>query len=139
MTNAFAVAALLDATTLLSGNNAGAVFGVIGTVLGGIGVELLRRLAARSEKKMDDAAKIRQELWAELAVVRDEVSDLRTELDEWKEKYFKLYAENTQLLRENLTLTTRNKELEVENGALKLRIVALGERRCDEPQLHKED
>lgn len=109
---------VLNVGTWLDSNGTIALIGLAGTALGGIGVEILRRREARSEKKMDDAAKIRQELWDELAVVRSEVKDLRDELDEWKEKYFKLYAENMELLRENLAYRERTKELEAQKAAL---------------------
>ena len=73
------------------------IFSLLGTVFGGVGMKLIDRFFARGEKKVDDAAKLRKELWDELNSLREEVRNMRKELDGWKEKYFLVLADNAVL------------------------------------------
>lgn len=78
-------------------SDVGAAYGLAGTLLGGIGVKVIEILYAKSGKRVDDAAKIRGELWEELNRLRMRIESLEGELDEWREKYFTVLAENTEL------------------------------------------
>lgn len=84
----------MEVLSLISGKGLVAVLGILS---GGLGVKVIDWLQSRNLKKIDDAQKIRAELWQELNNVRNEVYNLRNEVTEWKEKYFALFADYTAL------------------------------------------
>lgn len=80
------------------------LYALIGTILGGVGVKIFDWLSSKNKHKIDDAAKIRQELWDEVSKLRGEITSLRSEVDEWKMRYYELYAENAELRNRCLVL-----------------------------------
>jgi hypothetical protein len=96
----------------IAGAEVGAVYGLIGTLIGGVGVKFLERVFARGDRKLDDATAIRKELWEELNRLRLRIESLEGELDEWREKYFAVLAENTELKIENKQLRLQLEEEE---------------------------
>jgi uncharacterized coiled-coil DUF342 family protein len=71
-----------------------------GTVFGGVGLKVIESFLGRNKTKGDDAHRFRDELRAEILVlrteadkIRDEADVLRDEIDEWRTKYFTLVAD----------------------------------------------
>jgi hypothetical protein len=105
-------AALQDVVLPTLSNGAiNATVALLSAGIGGILLKLLERSFSKSDRRLDDAAKVRQELWSELERVRARIDSVERELDDWKKKYFDQYAENATLLRENTALRVENAEL----------------------------
>lgn len=69
------------------------IIAALGAVMGGVGLEVTRRLLNRSKEKSDVATAIRAELRAEIVGLKKEIDDLEHELDDWKAKYYQLKEE----------------------------------------------
>lgn len=70
-----------------------------GTVFGGVGLKVIESFLGRNKSKDDSAYRFRDELRAEILLlrseadkIRDEADELRDEIDEWRTKYFSLVA-----------------------------------------------
>lgn len=70
-----------------------------GTVFGGVGLKIIESFLGRNKSKEDVAYRFRDELRAEILLLRTEhdklqreAAALRKEIDEWRNKYFKLVA-----------------------------------------------
>jgi len=75
----------MDATT----NDA--LIAVIGTIFGGAGLEVVKRMLAKSKEKEDSATSLRNELRSELTVLKSEMVAVEKELDLWRQKYYELF------------------------------------------------
>jgi hypothetical protein len=71
-----------------------------GTVFGGVGLKVIESFLGRNKSKDDNAYRFRDELRAEILVlrseadkVRDEADALRDEIDEWRGKYYELVSD----------------------------------------------
>jgi hypothetical protein len=102
-----------------------AVFIGFGTLLGGTLGPVARLLASwwrradrKTEREVDDAARMREELWTELRKLRADQATLRLELDEWKQKYFTLFVEHGQILERYNLLQREHNVLIEEQTAL---------------------
>lgn len=71
--------------------------GGIGALLGILGLKLVERQFKWGAKRLDDATKMREELWSEVRSLREEMNRMDAELTEWKERYFNLQSEYTEL------------------------------------------
>lgn len=69
---------------------------LIGTICGGIGLKILEHWLGKSKVKIDEAAKIREELRIEVNGLRIENKHLDSELDKWKKDYYDLRDKNIQ-------------------------------------------
>jgi predicted nuclease with TOPRIM domain len=63
---------------------------LIGTVFGGVGLKVVDHYLSKNKVKIDDAARIRDELRIEINSLRDEVAKLEVERDKWKADYYDL-------------------------------------------------
>lgn len=70
-----------------------------GTVFGGVGLKMIESFLGRNKNKDDAAFRFRDELRAEVLVlrleadkIRDEADELRGEIDDWRSKYFALVS-----------------------------------------------
>lgn len=80
------------------------VVGLGGALFGGIVKELLDRVLLKADKKADIAAKIRDELWAEIKNLREiiykqdvRISELESQSTQWRERYFELLGKYNTL------------------------------------------
>lgn len=69
----------------------------ISTLLAGVGLKVVEKIAARTKNRQDAAAEIRNELRMQISDLRAEITDLKQELedaqndlDQWKAKYYEL-------------------------------------------------
>lgn len=81
-----------------------ALLALIGTIFATIGLEGVKHIFSRGQKKVDAATEMRQELRKEgeslkeeAAKLREEIRNVEKELDAWKEKYFLLLQEYLEL------------------------------------------
>lgn len=63
---------------------------LIGTVAGGLGLKVTEHWLGRNKDKVDDAARIRDELRTEVTAQRAEIKVLEDEVEEWRAKYYDL-------------------------------------------------
>lgn len=68
-----------------------ALIALLGTLFGGVGLEVIRRALAKSKEKEDSATAMRNELRTELTSLKAEMSAVEKELDLWRQKYYELY------------------------------------------------
>ena len=70
---------------------------LIGSVFGGVGLEVTRRILNRSHSKQDWAAELRKEMREDNAVLRVENDALEKEVVIWKDKYYALIDKYLEL------------------------------------------
>lgn len=63
---------------------------LIGTVCGGVGLKLTEHWLGRSKIKVDDASQIRDELRLEITALREEIKQLETDVNKWREEAYNL-------------------------------------------------
>lgn len=76
------------------------VVALIGTIMGGVGLKVVESWLGKNRVKIDDAAKIRDELRLEIGSLKSEITALRAEnkqlendVDKWRNEYFNMYAD----------------------------------------------
>ena len=84
---------------------------LIGTVCGGVGLKLTEHWLGRNKVKVDDAARIRDELRSEIATQREEIRQLETDVDKWRSEYYDL-RDKYMALQTELTLSLQKIRLE---------------------------
>jgi len=84
---------------------------LIGTLFGSAGLKVIEHWLSRAKVKEDTASKMRDELRleidrksknfaADIERLRGELNDTEKQLDEWREKYWRLMEENYQIKAE---------------------------------------
>lgn len=63
---------------------------LIGTVFGGVGLKIVDHYLSKNRVRIDDAARIRDELRIEITSLREEVGKLEAERDRWRADYYDL-------------------------------------------------
>lgn len=63
---------------------------LIGTVCGGVGLKMAEHWLGRSKVKVDDAARMRDELRLEITAQREEIKQLEADVDKWRGEYYDL-------------------------------------------------
>lgn len=66
------------------------VIALIGTVMGGVGLKVAEHWLGRNKVRVDDAARLRDELRLEITAQRAEIKSLEDEVDKWKMDYYEL-------------------------------------------------
>ncbi len=85
-----------------------AVLALVGVILGGAGTKFIeklfenkhkRKVAELQERKTDNdvALNIREELRHDITILRKEMDDLHQEIDEWRNKYYTLLADYSDI------------------------------------------
>lgn len=69
----------------------------LGAVAGAIAIKIVERLFRMKKRSMDDSTAIRKELRDAIEKQDQKITGLYAELDEWREKYYKLLATNAEL------------------------------------------
>ena len=72
-------------------NSQDALIALFGTIFGGAGLEIVRRVLSKSKEKEDSATVLRNELRAELTALKAEMMTVEKELDMWRQKYYELF------------------------------------------------
>lgn len=64
---------------------------LVGTIMGGVGLKLTESWLAKGKVKVDDAARMRDELRLQITTLREENKTLEAQVDEWRAKYYEVY------------------------------------------------
>lgn len=67
------------------------VIALIGTVMGGVGLKVAESWLGRNKVRVDDAARMRDELRLQVTALREENKALEAQVDEWRAKYYEVY------------------------------------------------
>jgi outer membrane murein-binding lipoprotein Lpp len=73
------------------------VVALIGTLFGGVGLKAIEHWLGKNKVKVDDAARLRDELRLEVTALRAENQQLENDVDKWREDYYKMYADFVQV------------------------------------------
>jgi len=76
---------------------------LIGTIFGGAGLKAAESWLGKNRVKVDDAARIRDELRLEITAQREEIKQLEEDVDKWRGEYYNLRDKYVELQTE-LTL-----------------------------------
>lgn len=76
-----------------------ALIGLLGAIFGGVGIKIVEGYILPRAKQEDIATQIRDELRGDIAAYKEEVASLRSEVDDWKRRYFVLIE---LLIRNNI-------------------------------------
>lgn len=87
-----------------------ATAGVI-ALAGGVLIKVVEKLWV-SKSVVDEHSTLRKELREELDIVKDEISQLQKEIDEWREKYYHQVETTNELLFEVSVLKAKLREYE---------------------------
>lgn len=63
---------------------------LISTLCGGVGLKLAEHWLGRNKVRIDDAAKLRDELRLEITAQREEIKQLESDVDKWRKEYYDL-------------------------------------------------
>lgn len=66
---------------------------LIGTLCGGVGLKILEHWLGKSKVKIDEAARMREELRGEVNAQKEEIRLLEAEVDKWRQDYYDLRDE----------------------------------------------
>lgn len=89
---------------------------LIGTIFGGAGLKATETWLGKNRVKVDDAAKIRDELRLEITAQREEIKQLETDVNKWRDEYYNLRDKYVSLQTE-LTLALQKIKDEAEEAA----------------------
>lgn len=89
---------------------------LIGTVCGGVGLKLTEYWLGRNKVRTDDASRIRDELRMEITAQREEIKQLETDVEKWRNEYYDLRDKYINLQTE-LTLALERIKNEMEPKA----------------------
>lgn len=97
------------------GNLDPAWIALIGTLCGGIGLKVLEHWLGKSQIKIDEAAKLRDELRIQITAQGNRIAALEDEVDEWKKNYYDLRDKHAELNTQYVILLEKLKtQLEAE-------------------------
>lgn len=63
---------------------------LIGTVFGGVGLKVVDHYLSKNKVRIDDAARIRDELRIEITTLREDITKIEAERDKWRADYYDL-------------------------------------------------
>lgn len=94
------------------------VIALAGTVFGGVGLKVAEHWLGRSKIKVDDAARLRDELRLEITALREEIKQLELAVDKWRDQAYKSREECTALQTELTILKADLANVKAENARL---------------------
>lgn len=88
------------------------IVALIGTVMGGVGLKVAEHWLGKGKVKVDDAARLRDELRMEITTQREEIRQLEAEVEKWRKEYYDLFQKYMSL-ETDLKLALHNIKQEV--------------------------
>lgn len=67
------------------------VVALVGTIMGGVGLKVAEHWLGRNKVKVDDAARMRDELRLEITAQREEIAKLEADAVKWRNDYYAMY------------------------------------------------
>lgn len=98
------------------------VIALIGTVMGGVGLKVAEHWLGRNKVRVDDAARLRDELRLEITAQREEIKALESDVNKWRNEYYTMYEKYIKL-QTDLTLALQRIKVEAssaQNDAVQL-------------------
>lgn len=102
------------------------IIGLGGALFGGLFREVIDRCWSHADKRIDAAAKLRDELWGEIHHLREQIHSYSERIDElerqgndWREKYFELLGRYNRLEAQSQLNEARCEALEREISMLR--------------------
>lgn len=89
---------------------------LIGTIFGGAGLKATETWLGKNRVRVDDAARIRDELRLEITANREEIKQLETDVNKWRDEYYNLRDKYTEL-QTQLTLALQKIKDEADDAA----------------------
>ena len=87
---------------------------VASAALGGVGIKIVDKIAARRSGFVDDNLKMRGELRTQITTLTDELKATRTSVDEWRTKYWVTYEDNAILKTQITALNGHIEQLQAD-------------------------
>jgi predicted nuclease with TOPRIM domain len=87
--------------------------------------KVLDYLGLWKKLSVDESTSIRQELRVEVTALKAQIAAVYKELDEWRDKYYKLMEENNTLKAENQKLHDEVQDLKDDLGRVKDKAIKL--------------
>lgn len=89
------------------------VVALVGTIMGGVGLKVAEHWLGRKKVKVDDAARLRDELRMEITTQKEEIRQLEAEVEKWRKEYYDLFQKYMSL-ETDLKLALHNIKAEVQ-------------------------
>lgn len=67
------------------------VVALVGTIMGGVGLKVAEHWLGRNKVKVDDAARMRDELRLEITSQKEEITKLEADAVKWRNDYYAMY------------------------------------------------
>lgn len=67
------------------------VVALVGTIMGGVGLKVAEHWLGRNKVKVDDAARMRDELRLEITSQKEEITKLEADAVKWRNEYYAMY------------------------------------------------
>lgn len=83
------------------------VLALVGALFGGAGLKIVDHYFGKKRARVDDAARIRDELRLEINSQKEEIAKLEQQKDDWQQKYYDLRDEVSRL-KTDLEFALRN-------------------------------
>lgn len=99
-----------------------AIVAALSALCGGAMVKLIERVLPSADRRIEDDANVRQELWERMERLEKRELAIQADLDGWKDKYYELLKEHHALKAENHSIREENHKLLSALAALKLQI-----------------
>ena len=100
------------------------VVALVGTIMGGVGLKVAEHWLGKGKVKVDDAARLRDELRMEITAQREEIRQLEADVEKWRKEYYDLFQKYMSL-ETDLKLALHNIKQEVEAAQDSTSIVAM--------------
>src|SRR5690349_9091125 len=91
------------------------VVALVGTIMGGVGLKVVEHWLSKGKVKVDDAARLRDELRLEITTQKEEIRQLEAEVEKWRKEYYDLFQKYMSL-ETDLKLALHNIKKEVESA-----------------------
>lgn len=91
------------------------IVALIGTVMGGVGLKVAEHVLGKGKVKVDDAARLRDELRLEITAQRAEISKLEQDVEKWRKDYYDLFQKYMSL-ETDLKLALHSIKSEIEQA-----------------------
>lgn len=70
---------------------------LVATICGGVGLKVTEHWLGRNKVKVDDAARIRDELRLEITANKEEIKQLEADVAKWRDEYYDLRDKYVEL------------------------------------------
>jgi phosphoglycolate phosphatase-like HAD superfamily hydrolase len=73
------------------GDSGTTIAALVGTLFAGAGLEIIRKVLAKSKEREDSATAMRKELKDDIVAIKAEMEKAVKEIDQWRQRYYRVY------------------------------------------------